>query len=108
MIARATVGRIRASRGRGSGSGGTGGACGHQLWLVRGVPNLHRFHQKVLKMEQKGGTPYFDHFWGRFHPPWYPPPSPELPDSENGTAFPFPVPFSALRDEISGWGVQRG
>ena len=63
----------KASGGRGAGSG---------------VPNLHNVRQKVLKMEQKGGTPYFDHFWGRFHPLGTPTLA-ELLDSENCTAFPF-------------------
>ena len=96
------------SGGRGSGFGGTvrhvvtyrdplGGTLVHTV-----------FYQKVSKTVQKGGTPYFDHFLGRFHLPWYPPPSPELSDSEMS---PFSHPtghFPHFEPKFRGvWGGQR-
>ncbi len=107
MIARATANRIHASGGCGSGAEGTGGARGHLPCLAWGFPDLHRFHQKVSKTVQKGGTPILTTFWEGFtlfgtpHPRW----SSRI--AKMTPHFHFSVSFSALRDEISGWGSKR-
>ena len=56
MIAQVTADHIHASKG---GSGAQVGSVVTNHDSPERVPNLHRFHQKVPKMDQNVGTPCF-------------------------------------------------